>query len=136
MFLTPFHAAEQHSKERISDSAERQRLSDVARFLRAAQGSPTLSDQQCNGEWTAALFGSFLGKQKWTINKAKVVLRCTKPTYKILFLKEEKIKHPATYLNFCTPPKNPSLQTIILTADFHLLLSIEGRESFLKVQDV
>jgi hypothetical protein len=31
--LTPFHAAEQHSKERICDSAERQRLSDVDRSL-------------------------------------------------------------------------------------------------------
>jgi len=38
--LTPFHAAEQHSKERLSDSAERKRLSDVASSLRAAQGSP------------------------------------------------------------------------------------------------
>jgi len=43
--LTPFHAAAQHSKERLSDSAEYPkgvRLSDVARSLRAAQGSQLL----------------------------------------------------------------------------------------------
>jgi len=38
--LTSFHAAEQHSKERLRDSTERKRLFDVARSLRAAQGSP------------------------------------------------------------------------------------------------
>ena len=43
--LLPYHAAEQRSKERISDSAERMRLSDVARSLWIAQGSPPLADQ-------------------------------------------------------------------------------------------
>jgi hypothetical protein len=41
----PFHAAEQWNKERISDSAERMRLSDVARSLWTAKGSPPLADQ-------------------------------------------------------------------------------------------
>ena len=41
----PSHAAEQRSQERISDSAERKRYPDVARSWRAAQGSPTQSDQ-------------------------------------------------------------------------------------------
>jgi ferredoxin-thioredoxin reductase catalytic subunit len=67
MYL-PFHAAEQYvnrrqyrmptNKERISDSAERMRLSDVARSLWTAQGSPPLADQ-VNG----CPFGFILGKQ-------------------------------------------------------------------------
>jgi hypothetical protein len=45
IFYMPFHAAEQHSNERISDSAERKRLSDVARSLCAAQGSSASRNQ-------------------------------------------------------------------------------------------
>jgi hypothetical protein len=43
--IKPFHAAEQHSKEWRSDSAERKQLSDVARSLRAAEGSSIKSNQ-------------------------------------------------------------------------------------------
>jgi len=43
--FTPFHAAEQRSKERKSDSVIAKRHPDVARSLRAAQGSRPKVDQ-------------------------------------------------------------------------------------------
>jgi hypothetical protein len=55
--LLPFHAAEQCSKERISDSAERERLSDVARSLRAAQGSRPMVDQVIGALSLVRFFG-------------------------------------------------------------------------------
>jgi hypothetical protein len=71
MFLTPFHVAEQHSKERISDSAERQRLSDVARSLRAAQGIPLKAEQVigCTFFW----FVFFMQVKKMNVKKFKIL---------------------------------------------------------------
>ena len=43
--FTPFHAAEQRSKERKNDSVIAKRHPDVARSLRAAQGSRPAVDQ-------------------------------------------------------------------------------------------
>jgi hypothetical protein len=59
-FKKPFHAAEQRSKERISGSAERKRLSETPSLCEQRRAVPHL----CGAKWTAALFGSFLGKQK------------------------------------------------------------------------
>jgi len=73
----PFHAAEQHSKERISDSAEYPRegvrLSDVARSLQAAQGSPVMRDQVigCTFFW----FVFFMQVKK--MNIIKTILNIT-----------------------------------------------------------
>ncbi|KPJ99774.1 MAG: hypothetical protein AMJ60_03845 [Desulfobacterales bacterium SG8_35] len=65
----PFHAAEQHSKEWKSDSAERKRLSDVARSLQAAQGSPTKSDQVsgCTFFWFVFFMQFFMQVKKMNI---------------------------------------------------------------------